>query len=713
MTRTRTARAAACLAAVLSTLLAGGLLVLAPSARAAAPEAAPLSVTIDSMTPSAIPRRGDVTLTGEITNTSDQTWTDLQAYLFMSQTPMTTATELKDAAATDPAAAVGNRVFTAGLYQDVGDLAPGQSAPYTLTVPRKDLGITGAPGVYWVGVHVLGAVDGMRDGVADGRARSFIPLMDPGGPRTDVALVIPLRDRVRRASDGHLLGLKRWQTSLGPDGRLDRLLHFGAESRRPITWLVDPGVLDAAASVARDNPPFSTAPDGSTPEDGSEPSGSPSPSPSPSDQPSGTGDVTPGEVSQNQPSEPAQEAAQWLAGFREQSARSTVLDVPYGDLDVAAVTGNRLGRILRKAEGLSERTMASYDITSSTAVAPPSGYLTPRALAALDPQTPVLMSDRAFPGVAGPLLSRPDGTKVVLLDSAAESGGPGPDNPDSALALRQRILAEAAVHALSPDRQRPLVVSTPDYWKPDATWQTADFFGGLDVPWLNQIDLNAVLARDDAQATTQPPLFPAGQRHRQVPFANQLATQELVDTGKVFAQLLTRNDTISDELAKAAMLASSYTARSKPGAALDRARNTSIRIRRTMQLVSIDGPPFVMMSSGTGPIAVTVVNNLDETVTVQLEAVSTTGDLKITTPDPITLGPGERSPVRMRADSTAIGVRPVTVYATTVDGKRLGTEVQFNVRSSNVGLVIWLVMGTGGALLLVMIVFRIVRRVRA
>jgi len=38
--------------------------------------------------------------------------------------------------------------------------------------------------------------------------------------------------------------------------------------------------------------------------------------------------------------------------------------------------------------------------------------------------------------------------------------------------------------------------------------------------------------------------------------------------------------------------------------------------------------------------------------------------------------------------------------------------VQFNVRTSNVGLVIWLVMGTAGALLLVMIGFRILRRVR-
>jgi hypothetical protein len=57
-------------------------------------------------------------------------------------------------------------------------------------------------------------------------------------------------------------------------------------------------------------------------------------------------------------------------------------------------------------------------------------------------------------------------------------------------------------------------------------------------------------------------------------------------------------------------------------------------------------------------------------------------------------------------------VHEVTLVATTEDGRRLGSEVQFSVRTSNVGMVIWLVMGTGGALLLVMIGFRILRRVR-
>jgi hypothetical protein len=256
------------------------------------------------------------------------------------------------------------------------------------------------------------------------------------------------------------------------------------------------------------------------------------------------------------------------------------------------------------------------------------------------------------------------------------------------------------------------VVSLPPFYDPGGSWEGADFFDGLDVPWLRQVDLAGVLAADEGVPSEVPPVFPPRVRKRLIPFANQLATVELTGVGKVFANLLTRNDSVADELAKAAMLASSVSARSHPGPALQRARNTTMRVRRTMQLVDIDGPGFVMMSSETGPISVTVVNNLDEPVTVQLEARTPRDDLRITDPEPVSLEPGQRAPVRMRAESDTIGVHEVTLLATTEDGERLGSEVQFNVRTSNVGFVIWLVMGAGGAVLLVMIVFRIVKRIR-
>ena len=693
---------------VLLTLLVPGT----GPARAAGAGDDPLKVTLDAMTPSTLPKRGTVTLTGEVTNTSEDTWTDLQAYLVTASEPIRTPDELDLAARSDPASDLGapGRITTGGLFTEIGDLQPGETTGYTVSVPRTDLEIGDEPGVYWMGVQVLGAVDGIRDSLADGRARSFMPQMPRRGPKADVALVLPVRDRVRRSTDGRLIGLERWQRTFGPDGRLGRLLALGAESDRPLTWLVDPAVLDAAASVAHENPPLSTAADGTGP--GEAESQSPSPSPSGAGDPGPSAGSGTSEEPAQEPTEAAQDAADWLASFVEHTSGDAVLTLPYGDLDVAAVTGNRLRRILRQATTLSEQTTTALGVDDSPAVGPPSGRLPGRALGALDAGTPALLADRAVPSATGSLLRRPDGTPVVLTDSEAARGGPGPNSRRTPLAMRQRILAEAAVRALTTGRRTPIVVTAPNYWQVGDTWQLADFFTGLAVPWLHQVDLADVLAGEPEQSDARP-RYPARLRKAQVPFANQLATQELIDTGDVFASLLTDNDSIRDQLARMAVLASSYAARPRPVAALERTRTTTDRVRRTMRLVDIDGPPFVMMSSETGPIAVTVVNKLDVPVTVRLEARTGRDGLKISSPEPRTLGPGQRAPVRLRAVSTSIGVHQVTLVATTADGQQIGSAVQFNVRTSNVGLVIWVVMGVAGALLLVMIGFRIVRRVRA
>lgn len=709
MTRSPLSTVLAAVVAVASVPVLG---VTSPAA--AAPEdenADPLTVTIESMSPSVVPRRGRLSLSGVITNDSEDTWTDLQVYLLASPTPMTSREELDAAVTSDPATEVAPRLTSEGLFQEVGDLEPGESARYTVSVRRDDLGISGEAGVYWTGVHVLGAVDGVRVDGADGRARTFVPLVERRAPVADVGLVVPFRHRVRRAADGRLLGLERWQRSLD-DGRLRSMLDLAAASDAPLSWVLDPAVLDAAATVARDNPPLATGDDGSgpegdAPEDGETPeeSASETAEPAPED-PDAVDDETMVEASPE-----AETAAAWLDELVAESASANVLSLPYGDLDVAAVATSRLSGVLARAEELSERATAEAGIVSAPVVAPPGGLLPARAMSGVSSRVPVLLEDRALPDAPGPVLERPDGTRILLLDDSVTTGGPGPDPRLAPVAFRQRILAEAALRSLEGTRD-PLLVQVPDGFDPGGPVTAGAFFDGLDVPWLRQVSLSQVLVGSPSTADRGRPYYPPRARKRQVPFANLLATAELLQTGEVFADLLTSNDSVADELADAAMLGSSYHARARPGPARQRVRNTSGRTRRLMQRVDVDGPPFVMMSSETGPIAVTLVNNLDEPVTVRLEARTPRDDLRILVPGPVTLEPGQRAPVRMRAESTAIGVHEITLLATTVDGDPIGSQVQFNVRTSNVGFVIWLVMGAGGGLLLVAIVWRIVRRVR-
>ncbi len=388
------------------------------------------------------------------------------------------------------------------------------------------------------------------------------------------------------------------------------------------------------------------------------------------------------------------------------------MGLPYGDLDVPAVTSNRLGDLLEEAQRLGAEALVRHGLSADPAVAPPRGFLPSFALDELDPDTTVVMTDKAFPGIDATVLGRSDGTRVALSDSAALAGGPGPDARRSQLALRQRLLSEAALHALSPQGARPLVVSLPAGFSP-AAGSGPDFFEGLDVPWLRQVELDEVVAAGPELTSTQKPLYPAGQRAVQIPLGNQLAAQELGEVGRTYAELLTSNDSVGDDLARMGMLAASYQVRSRPGAALSRTREAALQVRRDLRQVVIDGPSFVSMTNEVGPIAVTVENRLDQTVTVRLEALTADPELTISVPDAITLGPGQRTPVRMRARSSRIGVHSVRLVATTESGTPIGSEDQFNVRSSNIGTVIWFVMGGGLTMLGLAIVVRLVRRVRA
>jgi len=715
--------------------VAGAAAATAPTAPvaalAAAQDDATLRVSMNTLTPSVIPRRGKIIITGEVTNTSDKVWADLQVYMLTSQTPIGDRADLAAAAASDPTTYIGERLAEDGQFTEIGDLAPDESTPYAVSVNRKDLEISEEPGVYWIGVHILGAGDGPRDLVADGRARSFIPMMEADAPRARVALTVPVREPVLRDTDNRLLYLRRWERSLD-SGRLERLLSFGASSSRPITWIVDPAVADAAATVAADNPPLSVTDDGSGPQEEGEdpeesPGGSVPPGPDPAaGSPTASGsDSAEGEQSEQGDSESDEEpgpealAAQaWLDSLAQQADRTLMMSVPYGDLDVAAVTDNRLPKVLAKAGRLGASVMAALGVDSDPVIAPPTGYLPGRSMSRLDDDIPVLISDEAMPDAEGPLLTRQNGVDVALVDSAASDGGPGPNTRRDPLALRQRILADAALHALSSGADglgqgdQPLIVGIPEDWGPGADWQQADFFGGLDVPWLQQVDLRSVLARGPGPVNTALPVYPLAERRSHIPFANLLATKDLVRTGSTYAELLTFNDTVRDELAETAMLGSSYGARSRPARALNLTRSLANQVRLIMDRVVVEVPSFVMLSSDTGPIAVTLTNNLDETVTVRIEALTGNDGLSIVAPAAITLGPAERTLVRLRADSTNIGLRSVTLRATTEEGIPIGTQVRVSVRSSNVGLVIWVVMGVGGAIFLLAVAARIRRRIR-
>src|SRR5262245_3249321 len=177
----------------------------AAAARAASrrDDDAPLSLTIDTLTPSSIPQSGKILVSGWVTNVSDETWSLVNVHAFISTDPITTSSDLAFESTRGPEESVGDRITVPGTFDTIPELAPGASAPYTDRIP-VDLLDADEPGVYWFGVHALGSNAAGRDSVADGRARTFLPYVPPQGrgEPIDTALVLPIRRQVLRNPDG-------------------------------------------------------------------------------------------------------------------------------------------------------------------------------------------------------------------------------------------------------------------------------------------------------------------------------------------------------------------------------------------------------------------------------------------------------------------------------------------------------------------------------
>ena len=392
----------------------------------------------------------------------------------------------------------------------------------------------------------------------------------------------------------------------------------------------------------------------------------------------------------------------------------TVLAAPYGDLDVAAALGNGMSSLYQLATSLSREAMQRAGVTASMpVVAPPSGVLPNSALQQTDPQAPVVLRSGVLPSAPGPVSRTPGVSPVVLADPRAEGGGPSPNSTFAALPVRQRLLSEAALHAMSADRGDPLVVSMPEYWNPGSAWETSRFFAALDTSWLRLVDLPTVVSAAPVRRRSQALEYPVSDAAAQLPKSNLVTSRELVATAGTYANLLVADGAAVERgLGRIALLGSSTTARDAPlRARMDTSRTTRY-VRAKMARVRVEGPEFVMMSGEVGPIQVTLVNGLDQRVRVGLTVSTLGSDLSIDDVAPRTLAPRGRASVRLEARSSNIGVHSVTLTATNAKGVPVGPGTQFTVRTSNVSQVVWGVMAVGGGLLLVAIAIRLLRRIR-
>ncbi len=726
----------------------GGLVTPTGAAYAAAAEddQEPLRVTIESLSPGELPRSGPIEVSGTVTNVDDETWTTVNLYPFLGDTALTTPADLSQARRTPVRDFVGARVTDPGPYATIETLEPGESADYSFTVARSRLDVD-ERGVYWFGVHALGQDAAGRDLNADGRARTFLPWVGGEERSLPVSVVLPLRKRVLHDAQGRVAGLASWARTLAPGGTLAELVDLGASADdASLTWLVDPAVVDAAGRLAAGNPPRSIEPtiDPADPEapDGDQASGaSGSPGSDASSGAPGTG--APSEDAEDpRPPEPgptgsstvpprldedalseldpaaeqlARDAADWLDALAAAvGPGSQVLALPYGDLDVAAAA--RLSpELYRSARRRAGSELEGVELSTSPALSSPLGFLPPETLAEARADETILLTDRMLDGQQAvdplPTVVSVANRTVVLSSSGAVDGGPGPGERLSTLALRQRALSEAAVRLLDTGRRSPLVLTLPLGWVPDGDGTA--FFEGLGTSWVDLDTIAEATAGRRPQPVDPGELsYPDSQLEAELGPVDLAAVTELVEAGQHLQDLLTFNDRVGSVVSATAYPTASFLTRPARAAALRSAAAATEDVRDLLGAVEVSAPPGVTLSSASGRLPATITNNLDQTVTVRLDARSDQ-PMTLRVPESIEIGAESSTTVLLNATTEQQGVHNVTLVLTDVNDVPLGDVDVVPIRAAQVSRVIWLIMGAGAALLLGAIVVRLVRRVRA
>lgn len=694
--------------------LAGAPVTAAATTSAAAEDTDPLVVHIDTISPE-LPRNGDVEITGTVTNVSDETFTRVNLHAFSSQAPILDSATLFAAADTDPAAAVGDRVTVAGTFDTVDTLAPGQTETFTDTVPVELFETTGQPGVYWIGIHALGDSSVPRDEIADGRARTFIPMRPTGNRTQEASVVLPVRHRVWYSRDGSVAGTERWAARLEEGGSLDGVLDM-AESAgtTPYSWLVDPAVLVALSRLANGNGPRTLAPD---PASLPEPTTTEEPEET-EDTPEDTDAASPTEtLSPTQPEpteEPTEEeaalavaAADWLARFTLLVGTDQVLVLPYGDLDVSAAVRNDATRY-DQALDRSAEVMGTMGISARFAIAPTSDVLSAEALARTPTSAVVLLGDNAFAIPPERSVVRLLDREVVVTSTGAEDGGPGPTAANDPLALRQRLLSEAAIRLID-DEPAPLVVTLPTVWRGE---DAASFFTDLEQSWLEVVPVEQVADGPAADVPTSSLAYNEEDQAEELDSSNFAAASRASAKATLLEQVLTQQTLIENQVRDELLVTLSERHRERPRLGRAAATRVDEALQAELDEVYIEPPPAVTLSSDSGRLGVTLVNDLDQPVSVRIQ-VATDGDMTVTGGDGVReLGPGARSVVRFEASTTQGGVHDVRFALTSADGVPLGSSAQLPIRAARVSALIWIVMVVGALVLFGMIGYRLPGQIR-
>lgn len=668
---------------------------LRPAVAAAHPQRAPaddhLVVTIDRVGAGTLSKGRPLVVHGTVTNPSQAPWLQVQAYAQMSFDPATTLPGLEAFADVPADTGLGSPDLTSGEYARLGTVRPGQAGSFVIRIPYRKLVISGSPGVYRLGIKVLATTaDGVRDQADAARANTLLPLLPAkAGSMTPVQAVtlLPMSAPVKRLDDGKFAD----DSLAGPisdGGRLSNVLAWALEAAPDTVQVaIDPALLAAVTDMSNGyriaSPSGQAAPVG------------------------GRGQAA---------------ATEWLADFERLAGQQHILLLPWGVPAANALARANLPGPVRAAVASSEQFSSATRIGTGVAGWLTGGRSGARAIGALrqahaDVQ---IVAQACLPELAGDETAlRPtpslldltvDGQDVPVLVTATKVAGLETTPKTSALQVRQRLLADATARSMSGQSDRVAVNALPFTWNPGRPLAGQDLARAFTTPVL--VGQSVLGALDRAGTTYDGPVRPPAGGAPSLSPAVLSAVRQLRLTGGNLASILMPSADAERAFQRAFAMAGSAQWLTYPatGAALIEQQATADR--EALAKVTVTGPPFVAMSSDSGRFPLTVTNGLDQTISVGLAVIPDDPALQIKPLPTFSLPAGQRRDIQVVSTADGSGVTSVRARLATTAGTPFGSTWRFDVRATQIGLVIWIVMGAGGVVLFTAAGYRIVNRLR-
>lgn len=638
-----------------------------------------LDVTIRTLDPTLLAPGRDVTMTGVVRNTGTATYTKAQAYLVIPASPFTTRRQI-DQAMSDGDSYTGTRVIETGTFDEVGDLGPGQSLPFEVTVPYEQLGVTGADGVYPVGVQILATdEDGSRSPTALARATTFLPLVSSARGQVPTTIVWPFLMPDRRGTDGDYADARGLVDAVGPGGRLRNLLDLAASTPADgATVLVDPALLAGVDDVANGR---------RTPDDL---------------------DVTDDQLAA---------AATFLDDLLTFARARSPWILGYDRPDELALAQNPdlAGPLREQLDLATDSTLARYQLSGRRVSWPTRGGVTRSLLADVrgNGDAPVIVTPTALPGWErrqGSLVQYTSsaGPVPLLVDHVDDGDTPG---DETVTTVRQQLLSEASLavleRAIDPGSRADAVVMVDPQWDPGADWADGQLAAAFSAPFVQPTSLDRELT---SPLTAYEGTVASRSSARALGRDQLLAARTIVDQGRMLSSIIAQNAGFDETLSRAVAEVLAVRWRLDRPAGLQLATALARRTGASLDKITIEAPPSVTLSSSKGGFPLTIRNDTDEAITIGVDLDSSNPALAIPALDPVDIGAGERRTVTVQIDLGTQRTTFLTAHLVTGDGQTVGRETVFKVRSSSISAVLWVAMGAAGLFVLAALVRRFHRR---